>query len=174
LVDNTVTSTTGILDPAILRPGRLDQKIYIPMPDLGSRESVFKANLRGAPLAPDVSLHSLAEHTEGFSGADISEICKRACKYAIRDTIANLKPEDQMEEEGEEQEDPVPMIGREYFEMALEDVSPSITAADSSRYNVYKTAVKTSRGRIKKINWQDDQQQENFQAEEDDVDDLYD
>jgi transitional endoplasmic reticulum ATPase len=168
------TNRPDILDPAILRPGRLDQKIYIPMPDLGSRESVFKANLRGAPLAPDVSLHSLAEHTEGFSGADISEICKRACKYAIRDTIANLKPEDQMEEEGEEQEDPVPMIGREYFEMALEDVSPSITAADSSRYNVYKTAVKTSRGRIKKINWQDDQQQENFQAEEDDVDDLYD
>merc|ERR1712173_302480 len=168
------TNRPDILDPAILRPGRLDQKIYIPMPDLGSRESVFKANLRGAPLAPDVSLHSLAEHTEGFSGADISEICKRACKYAIRDTIANLKPEDQMEEEGEEQEDPVPMIGREYFEMALEDVSPSITAADISWYNVYKTAVKTSRGRIKKINWQDDQQQENFQAEEDDVDDLYD
>merc|ERR1712032_360025 len=168
------TNRPDILDPAILRPGRLDQKIYIPMPDLGSRESVFKADLRGAPLAPDVSLHSLAEHTEGFSGADISEICKRACKYAIRDTIANLKPEDQMEEEGEEQEDPVPMIGREYFEMALEDVSPSITAADISRYNVCKTAVKTSRGRIKKINWQDDQQQENFQAEEDDVDDLYD
>merc|ERR1712137_955269 len=169
------TNRPDILDPAILRPGRLDQKIYIPMPDHGSRESVFKANLRGAPLAPDVSLHSLAEHTEGFSGADISEICKRACKYAIRDTIAKTKPEDQMEEEGEEeQEDPVPLITREYFEMALEDVSPSITAADISRYNVYKTAVKTSRGRIKKINWQDDQQQENFQAEEDDVDDLYD
>merc|ERR1712137_364414 len=169
------TNRPDILDPAILRPGRLDQKIYIPMSDHGSRESVFKANLRGAPLAPDVSLHSLAEHTEGFSGADISEICKRACKYAIRDTIAKTKPEDQMEEEGEEeQEDPVPLITREYFEMALEDVSPSITAADISRYNVYKTAVKTSRGRIKKINWQDDQQQENFQAEEDDVDDLYD
>merc|ERR1712151_872905 len=107
------TNRPDILDPAILRPGRLDQKIYIPMPDLGSRESVFKANLRGAPLAPDVSLNSLAEHTEGFSGADISEICKRACKYAIRDTISKLKPEDQMEEEGEEeQEDPVPVITR--------------------------------------------------------------
>merc|ERR1712151_1023663 len=51
------TNRPDILDPAILRPGRLDQKIYIPMPDLGSRESVFKANLRGAPLAPDVSLN---------------------------------------------------------------------------------------------------------------------
>merc|ERR1719235_1784622 len=55
------TNRPDILDPAILRPGRLDQKIYIPMPDTESREGVFKANLRGTPLAPDVSLRSLAE-----------------------------------------------------------------------------------------------------------------
>merc|ERR1712000_794392 len=142
------TNRPDILDPAILRPGRLDQKIYIPMPDLESREGVFKANLRGTPLAPDVSLRSLAEHTEGYSGADIAEICKRACKYAIRDAISKSKPidEDTMDEEDdEEEEDPVPVIIRDYFEMALEDVAPSITAADIAKYDVYKNAVKTAR-----------------------------
>merc|ERR1712188_310020 len=170
------TNRPDILDPAILRPGRLDQKIYIPMPDTESREGVFKANLRGTPLAPDVSLRSLAEHTEGYSGADIAEICKRACKYAIRDAISKSKPidEDTMDEEDdEEEEDPVPVIIRDYFEMALEDVAPSITAADIAKYDVYKNAVKTARGRIRKIQWQE-AQQDNFQAEEDDIDDLYD
>ena len=168
------TNRPDILDPAILRPGRLDQKIYIPMPDLGSREMVFKANLKGAPLAADVTLRSLAENTEGYSGADISEICKRACKYAIRDTISQIKPKNEDEEmEDEEEEDPVPEITREYFEMALEDTPPSITPADIARYDVYKNVVNTARGRIKRIQWSDNQQQENFQNE-DDVSDLYD
>merc|ERR1712137_902026 len=170
------TNRPDILDPAIMRPGRLDQKIYIPMPDLASRESILKASLRGAPLAPDVSLSSLAEHTEGYSGADLAEICKRACKFAIRDSIAKAKPiddDDDMEEEGEEEEDPVPVLVREYFEMALADVSPSITPADIRRYDVYKDAVKTARGHVRKIQWSENEQQQNFQAEEDDLDDLY-
>jgi len=168
------TNRPDILDPAILRPGRLDQKIYIPMPDLGSREMVFKANLRGAPLAADVSLRSLAEHTEGYSGADISEICKRACKYAIRDTISQIKPKNEDEEmEDEEEEDPVPEITREYFEMALEDTPPSITPGDLGKYESYKNTVNTARARIKRVQWSDNQQQENFQNE-DDVSDLYD
>merc|ERR1712137_977674 len=170
------TNRPDILDPAIMRPGRLDQKIYIPMPDLDSRESIFKASLRGAPLAPDVSLRSLAEHTEGYSGADLAEIAKRACKFAIRDSIAKAKPmdDDAMdEEEDEEEEDPVPVLIREYFEMALADVSPSITPADIRRYDVYKDAVKTARGHVRKIQWSENEQQQNFQAEEDDLDDLY-
>jgi len=172
------TNRPDILDPAILRPGRLDQKIYIPMPDIDSRESILQANLRNTPIAADVSLRSIAEHTDGYSGADLAEICKRACKYAIRDAIASAKPidEDTMddEEENEEEEDPVPVLIRDYFEMALEDVSPSITSADIARYDVYKNAVKTARGRIRKIQWSENEQEDNFQAEEDIVDDIYD
>ena len=78
---------TDIIDPAILRPGRLDQLIYIPLPDEKSREAIFKASLRKSPVARDVDLCYIAKVTHGFSGADITEICQRACKLAIRQSI---------------------------------------------------------------------------------------
>merc|ERR1712164_67452 len=83
------TNRPDILDPAITRPGRLDQLIYIPMPDLESRQSILKATLRKSPVSPDVPLDYLATHLDKFSGADITEICQRAAKYAIREAIAN-------------------------------------------------------------------------------------
>ena len=73
-----------IIDSALLRPGRLDQLIYIPLPDEPSRRQIFMAALRKSPVAPDVDLDLLVKYTNGFSGADITEICQRACKYAIR------------------------------------------------------------------------------------------
>ena len=73
-----------IIDSALLRPGRLDQLIYIPLPDDPSRNQIFKAALRKSPVAPDVDINQLVKYTNGFSGADITEICQRACKYAIR------------------------------------------------------------------------------------------
>ncbi|KAL9381151.1 hypothetical protein Peur_026808 [Populus x canadensis] len=81
------TNRPDIIDPALMRPGRLDQLIYIPLPDEGSRLQIFKACLRKSPVSKDVDLHVLAKHTEGFSGADITEICQRACKYAVREDI---------------------------------------------------------------------------------------
>jgi transitional endoplasmic reticulum ATPase len=75
---------------ALLRPGRLDQLIYIPLPDLPSRLSILKANLRKTPLAKDVDLNFLANITEGFSGADLTEICQKAAKSAVRDVIIVL------------------------------------------------------------------------------------
>lgn len=74
------TNRPDIIDPALLRPGRLDQLIYIPLPDEGSRKQIFKAVLRKSPVAPEVDFDVLVKHTDGFSGADITEICQRACK----------------------------------------------------------------------------------------------
>lgn len=73
------------MDEAIIRPGRLDQLIYIPLPDQPSRLGVLKANLRKTPLAKDVDLNFLAQITDGFSGADLTEICQKAAKSAVRD-----------------------------------------------------------------------------------------
>merc|ERR1711890_193612 len=81
------TNRPDILDSAIMRPGRLDQLIYIPLPDEESRISILKANLRKSPLHPDVDLKFLAQNTKGYSGADLTEICQRACKFAIRESI---------------------------------------------------------------------------------------
>lgn len=84
------TNRPDIIDPALLRPGRLDQLIYIPLPDEDSRFQIFKACLRKSPIAKDVDLRALAKFTQGFSGADITEICQRACKYAIRENIEKV------------------------------------------------------------------------------------
>merc|ERR1719382_354520 len=117
------TNRPDILDEALIRPGRLDQLIYIPLPDKASRLNIFKANLRKSPIAGDVDLNTLAHFTQGFSGADITEICQRACKAAIRESIS--AEEDRRRLAGEagadadmqdDVEDPVPMITRRHFE----------------------------------------------------------
>ena len=71
------TNRPDQIDPALLRPGRLDQLIYIPLPDERSRLAVFKAALRKSPIAKDVDLDYMSKVTPGFSGADITEICQR-------------------------------------------------------------------------------------------------
>merc|ERR1712226_1110035 len=82
------TNRPDIIDGAVMRPGRLDQLIYIPLPDEESRAGILKANLRKTPLSKDIDLGYLAKNTRGFSGADLTEICQRACKLAIRESIA--------------------------------------------------------------------------------------
>lgn len=84
------TNRPDIIDPALLRPGRLDQLIYIPLPDEESRYQIFKACMRKSPVSKEVDLGALAKYTQGFSGADITEICQRACKYAIREDIEKV------------------------------------------------------------------------------------
>ncbi|KAG2583816.1 hypothetical protein PVAP13_6KG246000 [Panicum virgatum] len=81
------TNRPDIIDPAMLRPGRLDQLIYIPLPDEPSRLQIFRSCLRRSPVSRRVHLPALARLTAGFSGADITEICQRACKLAVRDVI---------------------------------------------------------------------------------------
>ena len=81
------TNRPDILDEALIRPGRLDQLIYIPLPDKPSRMSVLKAVLRKSPVAPNISFDFLATLTEGFTGADLTELCQRATKAAIRESI---------------------------------------------------------------------------------------
>merc|ERR1711998_689006 len=82
------TNRPEILDEALIRPGRLDQLIYIPLPDKVARVGIIKAVLRKSPVAPNVNLDFLADKCEGFSGADMTELCQRATKAAIREAIA--------------------------------------------------------------------------------------
>lgn len=86
------TNRPDIIDPALTRPGRFDELIYIPLPDFESRISIFKKTLSKSPVATYLKLEVLAQWaTEGCSGADITEICQHACKLAIRDTIDKEK-----------------------------------------------------------------------------------
>ena len=78
------TNRLDQINPALLRPGRLDQLIYIPRPDEPSCLSILKAVFRKSPVAPDVDLNFLAKN---FSGADLTEICQRAPKLVTRESI---------------------------------------------------------------------------------------
>ncbi|ODN04425.1 Transitional endoplasmic reticulum ATPase TER94 [Orchesella cincta] len=147
------TNRPDIIDPAILRPGRLDQLIYIPLPDDKSREAIFKANLRKSPIAKDLEVTHLAKVTHGFSGADITEICQRACKLAIRQSIeAEIRREKERAQAGAEapmdtdDEDPVPEITKVHFEEAMKFARRSVSDNDIRKYEMFAQTLQQSRG----------------------------
>ncbi|XP_039826104.1 cell division cycle protein 48 homolog [Panicum virgatum] len=145
------TNRPDIIDSALLRPGRLDQLIYIPVPDEASRHQIFKACLRRSPVASDVDLAALARFTAGFSGADITEICQRACKYAIREDI-----EKDMERERQAKERPDDMavdcaeepaqIKAVHFEESMRFARRSVSDADIRKYQAFAQTLQQSRG----------------------------
>ncbi|XP_068309348.1 cell division cycle protein 48 homolog [Pyrus communis] len=145
------TNRPDILDPALLRPGRLDQLIYIPLPDEASRLQIFKACLRKSPISKDIDLAALARYTHGFSGADITEICQRACKYAIREDIEkdiererrkNANPEAMEEDEIDE----VAEIKPAHFEESMKYARRSVSDADIKKYQLFAQTLQQSRG----------------------------
>uniref|UniRef100_A0A8D9BBL2 vesicle-fusing ATPase n=1 Tax=Cacopsylla melanoneura TaxID=428564 RepID=A0A8D9BBL2_9HEMI len=149
------TNRPDIIDPAILRPGRLDQLIYIPLPDEKSREAIFKSNLRKSPVAPDVDLNYIAKVTNGFSGADLTEICQRAVKLAIRQSIESeirrereklANPPAAGAMDVEDEEDPVPEITRAHFEEAMRFARRSVNDADIRKYEMFAQTLQQSRG----------------------------
>ncbi len=81
------TNRPDILDDALLRPGRFDRLLEVPIPDLKARNAIFKIHTIKKPLAADVSIETLSEKTEGYTGADIAAICNAAVMLAIREYL---------------------------------------------------------------------------------------
>lgn len=123
------TNRPDLIEPALLRPGRFDQLIYVPLPTEQGRQEILTTALRKAPLHSDVSLAELADATEGLSGADLQEVCKRACKFAIRESIANETTADFL-------------VAREHFERALKYARPSVAEEDLYRYEHFNRILK--------------------------------
>lgn len=142
------TNRPDILDNAVTRPGRLDQLIYIPLPDVGSRINIFKAALRKSPVDPTVDILQLATATEGFSGADCTEICQRAAKNAIRESVASAVEQARKVASGELTEestvDPVPFIRKDHFEEAMSRARRSVSDADIRQYEEYGAKMKAA------------------------------
>jgi transitional endoplasmic reticulum ATPase len=80
------TNRIDAVDPALLRPGRLDKAVYVGLPNAEERLQIFRIHTARKPLADDVDLKKLAEMTEGLSGADIFAICNEAAKNVVRET----------------------------------------------------------------------------------------
>ncbi len=109
------TNRPDILDPALLRPGRFDRLVYVPLPDKGARKEIFRIHLRGRPLAEDVDIEKLADRTEGYTGADIEAVCNEATILALREYIQSGKdPENPQDAK----------ISMKHFEEALKKVKP--------------------------------------------------
>lgn len=148
------TNRPDIIDSAILRPGRLDQLIYIPLPDDASRIQILKANLRKSPIAKGVDLHQIVKVTKGFSGADLTEICQRACKLAIRESIekdiertrARAANNSNAMDMDEEEEDPVPEIRADHFEEAMRYARRSVSDKDIRKYESFAQTLQQARG----------------------------
>eukprot|EP00920_Eleutheroschizon_duboscqi_P032416 GHVT01078288.1.p1 GENE.GHVT01078288.1~~GHVT01078288.1.p1 ORF type:complete len:484 (+),score=126.48 GHVT01078288.1:731-2182(+) len=133
------TNRPDILDPAITRPGRLDQLIFIPLPDRDSRLSILKATLRKSPIAADVNLEQLADNTDGFSGADVTEICQRAAKEAIKESVSAEISRGRPLAAGEL--DPVPSIAREHFRLAFAAARRSVSAEVAATYEKFRRSM---------------------------------
>jgi len=183
------TNRPDIIDAALMRPGRLDQLIYIPMPDLEARLSILKATLRKSPISPDVDLDYLAANTEKYTGADLTEICQRAAKLAIRENIERdsererLRAEhgdDAMDEDILDEPDPVPEITPAHFEEAVRASRRSVSDRDLAQYSSFATNLHQQRSAIGNSTFSFPQNTNaagtatnNAAANDDDEDDLY-
>jgi cell division protease FtsH len=79
------TNRPEVLDPALLRPGRFDRQVTIPLPNVGERAAILRVHVRGKKLASDVDLGAVARGTPGFSGADLANLANEAAIFAVRD-----------------------------------------------------------------------------------------
>ena len=129
------TNRPDMVDPALLRPGRLERFIYVRPPDLKEREIIFNIHLKGKPIAPEIHIQELAQRTQGYVGADIEAICHEAAIIALRDWI---KPG--MDRETVKIEALNVRIKKEHFEKAFTMVRP--TQWDQKEYETMADITK--------------------------------
>ncbi|XP_034042253.1 katanin p60 ATPase-containing subunit A-like 1 [Thalassophryne amazonica] len=120
------------IDEALRR--RLEKRIYIPLPTAVGRVELLKINLREVEVAQDVDLNLIAEKIEGYSGADITNVCRDASMMAMRRRIQGLRPEEIRALSKDELQMPVTM---EDFTLTLKKISKSVSAADLEKYKAW-------------------------------------
>ena len=131
LEDVVVIATTNrpdLIDSALLRPGRLDRHVHVPVPDEAARRKIFDVHTRDKPLASDIDLADLAARTEGYVGADIEAVCREASMAATREFVNSVDPDEIGESVGNVR------VTAAHFEQALEEVGPSIDEEVQDRY----------------------------------------
>ena len=122
------TNRPELVDPALLRPGRLDRLLYVTAPDLKARERILRVHTRNMPLADNVSLTHLAQVTEGYSGADIENLCREAGMQAIRELFHDFK-----------------QIEYQHFEHALDRIKSTLSDSVIQRYEQMAKVITESR-----------------------------
>ncbi|RWS02724.1 katanin p60 ATPase-containing subunit A1-like protein [Dinothrombium tinctorium] len=122
------------IDEALRR--RLEKRIYIPLPNREGREALLKINLREVEKSPDLDIAEIAEKLDGYSGADITNVCRDACMMAMRRRIAGLTPEQIRSLSKDELELPV---SPHDFDEAIRKVNKSVSVEDLRKYDKWMT-----------------------------------
>ncbi|MCX8197409.1 MAG: AAA family ATPase [Candidatus Micrarchaeota archaeon] len=140
------TNVPDQLDPALMRPGRFDKIIYMPLPDFEARKAIFKVHLKKLPVAPDIDFDKLASMTERYSGADIKNICTEASREAAREAIKS---------------DVVVPISMKHLTLMIKRIKPSVSLDMLESYNKFRMDYeRRSRAEEKKpderqVRWED-------------------
>nr|WP_137676808.1 ATP-dependent zinc metalloprotease FtsH [Parerythrobacter lutipelagi] len=116
------TNRPDVLDPALLRPGRFDRQVVVPIPDIEGREKILAVHMKKVPLAPDVNSRTIARGTPGFSGADLANLVNEAALLAARRNKRLVAMQ-----EFEDAKDKV-MMGSERRSMVMTDDEKKMTA----------------------------------------------
>ena len=116
------TNRPDVLDPALLRPGRFDRQVVVPLPDLKGREQILKVHMRKVPLGSDVEPLTIARGTPGFSGADLANLVNEAALFAARGNSRDVSMND-----FERAKDKI-MMGAERRSMIMSDDEKKLTA----------------------------------------------
>ncbi len=117
------TNEPWSIDYAMLRPGRLDEKVYVGLPDLAARRRILELNLKDIPLCEDVDLDALAKRLDGFSGADVSYLCRKVAEQTFLESVelSSERP-----------------VAAADFQRVLKTLGPSVSAADLERFRKFK------------------------------------
>jgi len=124
------TNRPDVLDPALLRPGRFDRQVVVPLPDIRGREQILIVHMRKVPIAPDVRADVLARGTPGFSGADLANLVNEAALFAARGNKRLVDMED-----FERAKDKI-FMGAERKSMVLSEEERTMTAYHESGHAV--------------------------------------
>ncbi len=116
------TNRPDVLDPALLRPGRFDRQVVVPLPDIRGREAILKVHMRKVPLSEDVRPRTIARGTPGFSGADLANLVNEAALFAARDSAKDVSMD-----HFERAKDKI-MMGSERRSMVMSDKEKKLTA----------------------------------------------
>ncbi len=116
------TNRPDVLDPALLRPGRFDRQVVVPLPDIQGRAAILKVHMRKVPISDDVNANVIARGTPGFSGADLANLVNEAALFAARDN-AKLVKMDHMDRA----KDKI-MMGAERRSMVMSEKEKKLTA----------------------------------------------
>ncbi|MBB3019387.1 transitional endoplasmic reticulum ATPase [Microvirga lupini] len=110
------TNRPNLIDPALLRPGRLDELIYVPVPDAKGRRHILSIHTKAMPLGPDVDLDTIAERTDRYTGADLEDLTRRAGLLALRESLQAQQ------------------VTMAHFEQSLRETRPSVTPEMEREY----------------------------------------